>query len=133
MGGGTKVTSSARFVRTADDAQADRTALQSDRLLPCAERALTAALETEFAGQEVVVEDVAVSSLEVPRVGEETVAFRGEVTLSVEGDIASFVADVVLIFDGRAELSIEFFSPDEPFDPALEGQLIKRVGDKLAA
>ena len=94
---------------------------------------LTDALEAEFEGQEVVVEDVTVSSLTVPTVGEATVAFRGEVTLSVEGDIATFFADVVLIIDGRAELSIEFFNQDEPFDPALQEQLIQKVGDKLAA
>ena len=133
MGGGTNVTSSARFVQTAEDAQADFAALKGDELLPCAEQALTAGLEAEFAGQEVVVEDVIVSSLTVSRVGEETLGFRAEVSLSIEGDVRAFFVDIVLILDGRAELSVDFFSAGEPFDPALQDDLVNKVGDKLAA
>jgi hypothetical protein len=132
MGGLVSVSSTATFVKTLADAQADVAAIEGDKFIPCAEAGLTKSLQAEFEGQEVVVESLRVSAIMVPSVGQETLGFRVEMRLSVEGDAQLFFTDLVFIADGRAELSLEFFRADQPFDPALRDELIGKVGDKLA-
>jgi hypothetical protein len=132
MGGGINVSSNASFVETVEDAQTDLAAIKSDKFIPCAEAVFTEFLQAEFEGQEVVVQDLQISPITVPSVGDETLGFRADLSLSVEGDVQPFVLDIVLILEGRAELTVEFFSAAQPFDPVLRDALIGKVGDKLA-
>jgi hypothetical protein len=133
------VLSSAFFVRTTSDAEADLAALSSPKFAPCLKTFLLpkyrAALKSGFS-----LTGLSIAPLTVAPVGDQSVAYRITQQLHLSGEVASeahlaegdFYEDDVYIRKGAAEVTVQFDSyNNQPFDSALEAALLGRLEAKL--
>ena len=73
---------------------------------------------------------VEVSPLEVPELGEQTLAWRINVTINLEGLEVPIFQDLVVVFDGEAVSRLMFLNPGSEFPPELQRTLIETVVDR---
>lgn len=131
-GPGAEVSSSASYVRTRADADADLAAVRGPRFEGCARDELTKVV-TKQLPTGVALQSVTLTRRTVGTYGEATEAFR--VSADVAGQGVSLAADVdlVLLRKGRAEVTASFTDLGNPFDAALERTLLAKLGARLHA
>ncbi|MBW3548407.1 MAG: hypothetical protein KY452_09780 [Actinobacteria bacterium] len=75
---------------------------------------------------------VEVSPLEFPELGEQTLAWRVNVTIDLEGLEVPIFQDLVVVFDGEAASRLMFLNPGSEFPPELQRTLVETVVDRAA-
>ena len=75
---------------------------------------------------------VEVSPLEFPELGEQTLAWRVNVTINLEGLEVPIFQDLVVVFDGEAVSRLMFLNPGSEFPPELQRTLVETVVDRAA-
>lgn len=110
-------------------AQEIATALAGPQLQQCATDAF-AADAARSAPEGGVPGPVEVTPLEFPQLGEETFAFRANVTINLEGLEVPVFQDLVVVFDGEALSRIVFINPGSEFPPELQRTLVQTVVDR---
>ena len=75
---------------------------------------------------------VEVSPLDVPELGEQTFAWRINVTINLEGLEVPIFQDLVVVFDGEAVSRLMFLNPGSEFPPQLQRTLVETVVDRAA-
>lgn len=124
--------SQAELVRTVEDFKADVAATKGPKYAPCVRRALIKFLPQQLPPG-ASVQSVVVERLPVAHYGEFSAGFRATVKLLVQGQPARVYQDAVLLGKGRVELSAGFSNVQEPFDPALEQELVAKLASRLEA
>ncbi len=75
---------------------------------------------------------VEVSPLDFPELGEQTLAWRVNVTIDLEGLQVPIFQDLVVVFDGEAVSRLMFLNPGSEFPPELQRTLVETVVDRAA-
>lgn len=119
-----RVTSSVQVVRTEELAKGDFDALRTDRAVTCHK----AQVEGEFRRQlPDASPQVSLERLDLPRFGDETVAFRVDATSLAQGVQVRTFIDLVFVRKGRIEISANFINRTVPFPSDLERSLLQRM------
>lgn len=124
----TQVRSTVEYL-TAAQAQEIATALDGPELQQCATDAF-AADAARSAPEGGVPGPVEVTPLEFPELGEETFAWRANVTIDLEGLEVPIFQDLVVVFDGEALSRIVFINPGSEFPPELQRTLVQTVVER---
>lgn len=123
-----RATSSVAVMRTVEVAEADFAALRSDRGPPCHQAQVLA----EFRRQrpEAAPPVVKTEPVDVPRLGDDTVAFRTTAAFAGEGAAVRTVIDEVFVRKGRTVIAAAFVNAGSAFPAALEQTLLQRMADR---
>lgn len=123
-----RATSSVAVMRTVELAEADLAALRSDRGPPCHQ----AQVLSEFRRQrpETAPPVVVTRPVDVPRLGDDTVAFRTTVTVAGGGEAVPTVIDEVFVRKGRTVMAAAFLNAGSAFPALLEHTLLQRMADR---
>ncbi len=121
----TQVRSTVEYLPEAQ-AQAIAAALDSPEFQQCATDAFAAdaARSAPEGGSPGPVE---VSPLEFPELGEETFAWRANVTIDLGGMEVPVFQDLVVVLDGEALTRLMFLNPGSEFPPELQRTLVETV------
>lgn len=126
----TQVGSEAQIVKDESTYRKDVTAIKGSKFQTCLKDLLTKALQQASGSAPT---NVQLSPIAVATYGDVTFAQRLTGTISAQGQTANVVVDLVLIAKNRAEVLSTFINLAQPFDQALEKNLIGKLGAKLDA
>ncbi|MCA1702705.1 MAG: hypothetical protein LC808_05315 [Actinobacteria bacterium] len=107
----------------------DIDAIQGPKLQPCVKDFFTKLLTKEIGTAPTSVD---VAPLEMPKHGDATVGLRMTIVAGAE-PARTMYADLVLMGKSPAEVTVSFFSVDQPIDPALETSVVDSLGKRLDA
>ncbi len=124
----TQVRSTVEYLPDAQ-AQAIAAALDSPQFQQCATDAF-AADAARSAPEGGVPGPVEVSPLDFPELGEQTFAWRVNVTIDLEGLEVPIFQDLVVVFAGEAVSRLMFLNPGSEFPPELQRTLVETVVDR---
>ncbi len=124
----TQVRSTVEYLPAAQ-AQAIATALDSPEFQQCATDAF-AADAARSVPEGGVPGPVEVSPLEFPDLGEQTFAWRVNVTIDLEGLQVPIFQDLVVVFADEALTRTMFLNPGSEFPPELQRTLVETVVDR---
>lgn len=123
-----RVSSSAQTARTVEVAQADFEAQRGEKAVGCHK----AQIDGEFRRQlPNSAPQTAVERLNVPLFGDETVAFRVDVTSRAEGGQVRTLFDLVFIRKGRTEIAVYFIERNAAFPQDLQRSLLLRAVSRV--
>lgn len=112
---GASVSSWVNVFRSKAQAAADFTAATTHPLLLGCTRA---ALEQELAAEAeetLTLEILSLQQFAFPRVGQQTVAYRGVIKVTYNGTSSDVYVDTISLRKGRSQLSVAFINGQEPF------------------
>ncbi len=119
-----RVSSSAQLVKTVEVAQADFAAQRGNQAPACHK----AQIESEFRRQlPTSAPQVAVERLDIPVFGDESVAFRLDITSTAEGGLVRTLIDLVFMRKQRTEVAVNFIERNAPFPQDLQRSLLLRA------
>jgi hypothetical protein len=76
---------------------------------------------------------VTVKPLQIAKYGQYSIGYRVTTKITMQGFGVEVYMDLVWLAGGRSEVTATFAGADGPFDPALQKQLIAKLGTRLAA
>lgn len=76
---------------------------------------------------------VTVKPLQIAKYGQYSIGYRVTTKITAQGFGIRIYMDIVWLAAGRSQVSVSFAGADGPFDPALQKELIAKVGTRLAA
>jgi hypothetical protein len=124
------VASGAEIVRTGEDLAEDAVLLRS----PEFRRTLKTEFEKAMAGDPGGSHGpMTVTPLQIAKYGQYSIGYRAATKITMEGFGIKVYMDLVWLAAGRSEVTAMFVGADGPFDPALQKQLIAKLGTRLAA
>jgi len=129
----TEITAEVTFTPSTRSAAGTMDVYQSDAAPRCYEQAFRRELAKQPARPGVELGDPSLDRLDVPDVGDETVAFRVSVRLSGGGLHIPLYFDVLLVRVGRIGITMTFATQREPFDPGEAAELARVVADRAPA
>ena len=119
-----RVASSVQLAKTEDIAKADFQAQRGDKAVACQK----SQLDSEFRRQlPDAAPQLSVDRLDFPVFGDESVAFRADVTSVAEGVQVRTLIDIVFVRKGRTEMSVSFVNRTSPFPQDLQRSLLQRM------
>lgn len=126
----TQVTSSVAYLETEEQVQAAAAAYTGEQFLECAQTAFAGDLERN-APEGATAEDVEVSELEFPELGDATVAQRVTATIHIGEITLPLFMDVVVVFNDDAVSRMVFLNPGGPFPEELQRSLAEKVAGRV--
>lgn len=118
------------FVETDDRAAADAAAFAGEKFPSCVEPGMAEQVR-DVAPEGASVDGVKIVKRSFPSLGDRTAAYRFSATLHI-GEIPVTVnIDLVHVFKDRAEVSLTFVSPGQPFPEDLARSLAAKVVARL--
>lgn len=125
----TQVSSSAELAASEEEAASELAALGGPKGIPCFTQLFDKALSEEAGG--VTFTPAKGEVREAPEAGDEALAVRLITGVTApDGTTVAIYADFVFIRKGRAEISLSFISPSQPFDAALAGSLTQKLASR---
>ena len=119
-----RVSSSASVVRTVEVAQADFAAQRGNQALTCHKQEI----ESEFRRQlPNSAPQITVERLDMPVFGDESVAFRLDITSSADVGLVRTLIDLVFMRKARTEVAVNFIERNAPFPQDLQRSLLLRA------
>ena len=126
----TQVGAEAQIVKDEATYRSDVAAVKGPKLQPCLKDFLTRALTKALGSAPTSVQ---VSSLPTRSFGDVTVGLRLTLGLAVQGQNLTLYLDAVLMGRYRAEVTSTYSNVGSPFDSALEGTLLNKLGARLTS
>ena len=119
-----RVASSVSLVKTEEDAVADFAAQRGDRALGCHK----AQIDSEFRRQLPNSAPITtVERLNAPVFGDETIAFRVDITSQAEGGQVRTLIDLFFMRKGRTEIAVNFIERNAGFPQDLQQRILLRA------
>lgn len=119
-----RVASSAQTARTVEVAQADFEAQRGDRALGCHKAQIDGEFQRQLPNS---TPQTAIERLTLPVFGDETIAFRVDVTSMAQGGQVRTILDLVFMRKGRTEVAVNFIERNAPFPQELQRSLLLRA------
>jgi hypothetical protein len=76
---------------------------------------------------------VSVKPLQIGKYGQYSIGYRAATKITTQGFGIRVYMDMVWLAAGRSTVAVSFAGADGPFDPALQKELIAKLGTRLAA
>ncbi|MBV9284735.1 MAG: hypothetical protein JO176_08965 [Acidimicrobiia bacterium] len=128
-GQGVNVSSSARIVKTGDQASADLAGYQSNKATTCMQQALEPVIKERLPSG-FTPSNLAVQQLVFPTLKDGTAAHQGSFTIPLAGTNVPVYVDFIIFRAGRAEVTLQTTNAGSPFDTKLEQELANKMADR---
>jgi hypothetical protein len=127
-----EVDSSASVATSAQAAAQELKAIKEPHFVSCLQTVLASVVRSQSGSSDgVTVGQVTVEPLSIGVHGDDTAGFHVLIPVTVQGRSMTFFMDLALVRIGRVELSDTFIGIGQPFDTALEQQLLTKADTRL--